>query len=95
MFILKGMEEAVRNWMFVILVHLTTWRNGEPLEQWAVRTTGRRNSGMAPLERGETPWLVSFLNQSQSSRQCCAPDAATAPLQKRCFLIAEREENAD
>ncbi len=39
MFILKGMEEAVNNWMSVILVHLTTCgRNSEPAEQWAGRT---------------------------------------------------------
>ncbi len=37
MFISKGMEEAVSNWMSVILVHLATCgQNSEPLKQWAV-----------------------------------------------------------
>ncbi len=52
MFILKGMEEAVSNWMYVILVHLTTYgRNSELSEHWAVRKTDSRNSGAAsPLK---------------------------------------------
>ncbi len=49
MFIVKGMEEPVSNWMSVILVHLTTCgRNSEPEEQQAGGTTGRRNNGAAP-----------------------------------------------